>query len=292
MISSVQAIAQFMLSQADEGTIHQGICFIPDKNFLILGTLFSFLIPATIAVVFYVLSFHEIQGLRRGKYLDESEASTHNMYGRYGSNESLNDDDDAASDATSCVSDDHPPVHTELREQVQLAVVTNINDVHNKQDEVLESTSFCHDDEKATGAVGNGASNLAFTDHLLSTDQSSSCTLLLREGSSQPNADDELSIEREHDCHDESLRYEIIISKLMFMLLLFCITLWIPISVSNIVYGLCTICRNNMSFAEMLTFKWLAYSSAIVGPFVYAKYSDAIREAYWNIMSCKCCRSL
>ncbi len=66
----LQAIAQFMLSQADHSIVHAGICFIADKNFLILGTLFSFLIPAVIGVVFHALSYREVQALRRGKYIE------------------------------------------------------------------------------------------------------------------------------------------------------------------------------------------------------------------------------
>lgn len=307
VISTVQAIAQFMLSQADQGIIQHGICFIPDKNFLILGTLFSFLIPAIIACVFYVLSFQEIAGLRRGKYMiDESEASTQNAYEqRYcGSNDSSMRDDDDASDTTSCVSDGpeqqpREPIQRQLREQVQLAVVTSIKDSQEQKQE--ESTSFCEDQEEeenksaanggggCVGSVGGGEVNLAFADHLLSTDQSNSCTLLLREGTAA--ADDVTEHEHDCPCPDESLRYEIIVNRLLFMLLLLCIVLWIPFSISNIVYGLCDACRRRMTFPEMLAFKWLAYSSAMVGPLVYAKYSDAVREAYCSIMSCKYCRS-
>jgi hypothetical protein len=297
VISSVQAIAQFMLSQADQGIVNHGICFIPDKNFLILGTLFSFMIPAVIACVFYVLSYHEIAGLRRGKYIvDESEVSGNNIYDhRYSNDSSMRDeDDDEEEETTSCVSDttepQPKPVQPQLREQVQLAVVTTVKDSQEQKQE--ESTSFCEDQEEGStnGACnnnGNGEVNMAFADHILSADQSSSCTLLLREGTT---AAEEIG---DHDCPcpDESLRYEIIINKLMFTLLLVCIVLWLPFSISNIVYGLCDSCRESMSFPEMLTFKWLAYSSAMVGPFVYAKYSDGVREAYWNIVSCKYCKS-
>ena len=57
-ISLMQAIAQFMLSQEDHGIINKGICFIADKNFLMLGTIFSFFIPVVISVAFYGLIAH------------------------------------------------------------------------------------------------------------------------------------------------------------------------------------------------------------------------------------------
>ena len=72
-IAFVQAIAQFMLSQADHGIIHNGICFIADKNFVILGTLFSFFIPTVISIAFYVLCVHEIKALKKGRFLEESD---------------------------------------------------------------------------------------------------------------------------------------------------------------------------------------------------------------------------
>ena len=96
MISFVQGIAQFMLSQGDHGIIHHGICFIADKNFVTLGTLFSFMIPTVISILFYSLC-----ALKDGKFLDESDTSANNVC-RYASNESIPED---ASDTTSCVSD-------------------------------------------------------------------------------------------------------------------------------------------------------------------------------------------
>ena len=292
IIAFVQGIAQFMLSQADHGITDHGICFIADKNFVILGTLFSFLIPVIISITFYSLCLHELKILKEGKFLDESEASQ-NMY-QYGSNESIADD---ISDSTSCVSD--TVIEPLPLEQVQLAVVTNMKDGDiqecvsaPQQSAIMEETTSFYDNPDENKPEGNGHANLAFTEHILSTDQSSSCTLLLRDPSRdgaiplpiRPNA------EEDHDSPDETLRQEIAISRLMFVLLLFCITMWIPFAISNIVYGVCVNCRQKMTFDESMTFKWLAYSSAMIGPMVYMKCSDQIRDAYWSLCACRYCK--
>lgn len=296
MISFVQAIAQFMLSQGDHGIIHGGICFIADKNFVILGTLFSFLIPTVIAILFYCLCVWEIRALKEGKFLEESEGS-HNIY-RYASNESLPDE---LSDTTSCLSDTQCEV-TNVREQVQLAVVTDIKDGEIKEcvsgspqnSSLEETTSFCEESASVVETASTNTQSTNFMDHILSTDQSASCTLLLREPSSgggvvpeviiRPNAD------VDHRSPDENLRHEQAISHLMFLLLICCISLWIPFSASNIVYGVCVNCRSSMAFDEMSTFKWLAYGTAMVGPLVYAKFSEPMRDSFWRLLTCGYCK--
>ena len=356
MISLVQAIAQFMLSQGDHGIVHEGICFIADKNFVILGTLFSFLIPTVIAILFYCLCVCEIRALREGKYLEEHSEGSQNIY-RYASNESMADE---VSDTTSCLSDTQCEPITGSgvvvgggRETVQLAVVTSLKDGGDLKDTVVvpgsphnssleETTSFCEDStlspvgvenhhnnhhhntlinnnnhhhgvisERGSNGTSGGAAVISgsggsgsisgsasqstnFMDHILSTDQSASCTLLLREASTdgsilpevliRPNAD------VDHSSPDEHLRQEQAISHLMFLLLTCCISLWVPFSASNVVYGVCLRCRASMAFDEMSTFKWLAYSTAMLGPFIYAKFSEPMREAYWRLVSCAPCR--
>ena len=289
MISFVQGIAQFMLSQGDHGIIHHGICFIADKNFVILGTLFSFMIPTVISILFYSLCVYEIRALKDGKFLDESDTSANNVY-RYASNESIPED---ASDTTSCVSE----TETLPREQVQLAVVTNISEHKAKTSapnspnhSTEETTTFC--DEPNNVAVIEQNGQTSYAEHImLSHDQSASCTLLLRDTSTgdmteqlvRPNAEDD------HDSPDETLRQEQAISRLMFLLLVSCISLWVPFSAGNIVYGVCHSCRSNMRFHQLITFKWLAYSSAMLGPFIYAKFSEPMRQAYWKLASCYYC---
>ena len=305
MISFVQAIAQFMLSQGDHGIIHSGICYIGDKNFVILGTLFSFMIPTVIAILFYIMCVFEIRSLKGGKFLDDSEASTHNIY-RYASNDSVEDED--GSDTTSCVSE----TETLPREQVQLAVVTNMNTnmktaeikdcitrdcitrspitrspiMRSPTHSIEETTTFC--DEPTTQEI----TATSFADHILSTDQSASCTLLLRdaphdEGENcliRPNAEDD------HASPDEQLRQEQAISRMMFIHLLLTISLWIPFSAANVVYGVCPTCQTHMNFKQNMTFKWLAYSTAVIGPFLYGKFCDTVRDAYWRVVLCRYCQ--
>ena len=299
-ISTVQGIAQFMLSQGDHGVIQNGICFIPDKNFVILGTLFSFLIPTVISILFYSLCVIEIRALKDGKFLDESDVSAHNMY-RYASNESLPED---MSDTTSCVSETIEHTEHLPREQVQLAVVQNMKEGELKEcfveaaqatpaPQEEETTSFCDDTPNGATVPESTASHQTanFADHILSTDQSTSCTLLLRDASAEglsepvirPNA------EVDHSSPDENLRQEQAISRLMFVMLICYFALWIPFSVSNVVYGICTNCRRDMSFDEMNTFRWLAYSTCMLGPFIYGKFNEPIRQAYFNLFSCKYC---
>ena len=296
VIALVQGIAQFMLSQADHGIIRHGVCFIADKNFVVLGTLFSFAIPVVIAGVFYAMCVRELRVLRGGKFFDESEASIQNALYHYASNESLADD---MSDTGSCISEPEMP-----HEQVQLAVVGDLHEeaghsdctqegrVHHGTTEV--STSFCESAENSMAQSDNaGQSNLAFADHLLSTDQSSSCTLLLRDANRdtiETAITVRLNAEDDHDSPDETLRHELALTRLMFLLQVACVTLWIPFSVSNVVYGVCPDCRQNMSFDNMMTFKWLAYSCTLIGPFVYAKFCDSLRDAYWNIVCFRYCR--
>lgn len=277
IISSVQGIAQFMLSQGDHGIIHDGICYIADKNFVILGTLFSFLIPTVISVLFYIMCVVEIRHLKGGKFLDDSENSTQNIY-RYASNESVGDDE--ASDSTSCVSE----IETLPREQVQLAVVTNMKNGQ-LRDRVspnsAEETTFC-DDQEAEVTVSS------FADHIMSTDQSASCTLLLRDAQREdclvrPNA------ENDHDSPDEHLRQEQMLSRLMFIQLTLTIGLWVPLSASNVVYAICTLCRSDMTFRHSMTFKWLAYSTSVLGPLLYGKFSDTVRDAYLKVVLCRYC---
>ena len=298
-ISTVQSIAQFMLSQGDHGVIQNGICFISDKNFVILGTLFSFLIPTVISILFYSLCVKEIRALKDATFLDESDASALNMY-QYASNESLPDD---MSDTTSCVSETADHIEHLSREQVQLAVVQHMKDGEIKEcftdttqdieGQEQETTSFCDDSTPNGTTVLELTSNQPanFADHILSADQSSSCTLLLRDASTEgisepvirPNA------EVDHSSPDENLRQEQAISRLMFAMLICYLALWIPFSVSNVTYGICARCRDNMSFDEMNTFRWLAYSTCMFGPFIYGKFSEPVRQAYLNLLSCKYC---
>ena len=302
MISTVQGIAQFMLSQGDHGVIRQGVCIIADKNFVILGTLFSFIIPTIITLLFHCLCVFEIRALKRGKFTDECANSVIVEDGKYSSHESIPDDISVSTSMESDRSPEHPP-----REQVQLAVVTNMSNeedvkevvvstTNNKSPKVTaseETTTFCEDpNANHQNSIENPYSS--FADHILSVDlQTSSCTLLLRDPTIE-NLPSELCVrknaENDHSSPDENFRHEQLITKLMFVVVVLSIALWTPFSMSNVVYGVCPSCRDKMTFQEMNTFKWLAYSMSLLAPFVFIKFNEPLRKACWRACKCRCCR--
>jgi len=65
-----QSVAQFMLSQADKDSRapETGLCFISDKNFVLLGALFAYFIPSSVAIVFAVLCRAEVRQLETHLY--------------------------------------------------------------------------------------------------------------------------------------------------------------------------------------------------------------------------------
>jgi len=65
----IQSVAQFMLSQADKDSRSPtGLCFISDKNFVLLGALFAYFIPSSVAIVFAVLCRAEVRQLETHLY--------------------------------------------------------------------------------------------------------------------------------------------------------------------------------------------------------------------------------
>lgn len=59
-----------MLSQADPDSRspRNGLCFIADKNFVVLGALFAFFVPLSVAVVFAVLCHAEVRMVEKRLY--------------------------------------------------------------------------------------------------------------------------------------------------------------------------------------------------------------------------------
>lgn len=89
--SYMQSMAQFMLSQADEDSRspETGLCFISDKNFVLLGALFAYFIPSSVAVVFAVLCRAEVRQLEAHLY---SGARAANWSGRTSIGQSVTSD--------------------------------------------------------------------------------------------------------------------------------------------------------------------------------------------------------
>jgi len=80
-------VAQFMLSQADQDSRSPvtGLCFISDKNFVLLGVLFAYFIPSSVAIVFAVLCRAEVRQLETNVYRGGRayEWSCHTSTGSY-----------------------------------------------------------------------------------------------------------------------------------------------------------------------------------------------------------------
>lgn len=360
-VSLVQSVAQFMLSQADaDSRARPGLCFIADKNFVILGTLFSFVIPSFVAISFAALCRHEIRALK-GRILCStgltSEAQAHTGSEGAGSHcvdaeeeeeeedriaadydESLNASDSTCSGAESDNRSESLSVRnldraSVITEQVQLEMVSGgggpaageANDSQSRRttttrhsaaaaatatrDSSVESncddtTAFCDDrnglqQQQQTEEPYNGVHMIEHSDScnailLLQSryHDSADCHHLMGIGCggqfsrSTPNnvVDDFRNIP------DQTLRQELAISWLAALMMTVHIVLWLPLSISNVVYGVCQPCRDAMTFTGAVTFKWLAYSSAAVATVVYAQFSESMRQVYWNILSCRYCR--
>jgi hypothetical protein len=66
-----------MLSQADPDSRspRNGLCFIADKNFVVLGALFAFFVPLSVAVVFAVLCHAEVRMVEKRLYCTGQQIS-------------------------------------------------------------------------------------------------------------------------------------------------------------------------------------------------------------------------
>ena len=106
LISLVQASAQFMLSESDHPIVHDGLCFIYNNNFLIVGSIFSYGIPNAITVAFYSLCYKEIKALKAGRYFDEN-GSLRRQYThhQHESDDNSSQSDDDVDDVDTCIAD-------------------------------------------------------------------------------------------------------------------------------------------------------------------------------------------
>lgn len=331
-VSFVQSVAQFMLSQADEDSrAREGLCFIADKNFVILGTIFSFVIPSIVAGSFAVLCRSEIRALRGRVFCNSggmvgglsggiddarsSHGSSMTTGGRLeeGIQTSTVDFEDEesqnASDTTTGDSDNQDSVSERhdidrasvVTEQVQMEIVTASGELMETcrlqqgaaalcdssiESNCEETTAFYCKRREKDRAKEDGVLH----DGVNTTDQTSSCTLLLR-------ATDDHQVVRvghtvddyhhHHNIPDQTLRQEMTLSRLTTVMMSIHIILWLPLSVSNVVYGVCQQCRDGMTFTEAMTFKWLAYGSAVVGTLTYGQFSEPMRQFCWNMITCR-----
>lgn len=326
VISFVQGIAQFMLSQADTDIHNESICFIGDKNFLILGTLFAFIIPNIISIGFFGLCYREIRMIKLGRYFDEN-GTTRRQY-NYGSDNSLSDDECSDASQESVKQENIRPSEiyplSVVNETANYTMESNNRKTSNANNNALihqqqhTLTSFNHDTsfsqenqlddniEVTTNAI-QGHLNIAFSDDTQTgAGGSESCTLMLTNTNSTANnstnhtpntnhimfnqqQQDNLS-ESIHECPDECLRHEIGLNKLMAAILVFTIILWTPLAVGNLILGLCTLCERQLTAHTMCILKWIAYSITIVAPVLYIKFSENVRAAGYKLFTCKYCQ--
>ena len=296
-ISIVQGMAQYMLSQkeGDNHIIQNGACFVADANFVILGSLFSFIIPTIVSILFYALSVHTLNKYNSDQ--DDLESDGGQMaYSKYmydDVEESLIDD---VSDHDSLLSDaeDH------RIENIQLSIVTDTCIQDGNIQDYMEGVAKIDgkDNLEPPGGKDENQDMIPdgtysnFTDHLLSTDQSVACTLLLRDNIENIADAEDMSVTMQSiETHEYTdLKQEHHVTKLSFLLLALSLVLWTPYTMANIVYGVCDHCVANINIDAMNIFKWMAYSSAAVYPILYLRCSVIFRGAVWKVLKCRCCR--
>jgi len=61
-------------------------------------------------------------------------------------------------------------------------------------------------------------------------------------------------------------------------------TLWLPLTLANIVYAVSESSRLTMTVGEVMAVKWMAYASPLVDYVVCAAFSEALRQAAWTSM--------
>jgi len=60
------------------------------------------------------------------------------------------------------------------------------------------------------------------------------------------------------------------------------VTLWLPLTLANIVYAVSEPSRAAMTVGEVMAVKWMAYWSPLVDYVVCAMFSEALRQAAWT----------
>jgi hypothetical protein len=116
-ISCVQGVAQFMLSQAEHGVVivvieeRRSQCLVQDKNFLLLGALFAFVIPGAVSCAFCALCVREVRAIRRGKFIDDDSARVED-----GETTSCSEEDDAEEEVV--LEEEAPQQQQEEHEEV------------------------------------------------------------------------------------------------------------------------------------------------------------------------------
>jgi len=88
---------------------------------------------------------------------------------------------------------------------------------------------------------------------------------------------------------DEALRHELDLFRTTRAMLIATVTLWLPLTLANIVYAVSESSRAAMTVGEVMAVKWIAYSSPFVNYVVCGVFSEALRQAAWT--SVRRCRA-
>jgi len=87
---------------------------------------------------------------------------------------------------------------------------------------------------------------------------------------------------------DEALRHELDLFRTTRAMLIATATLWLPLTLANIVYAVSESTREVMTVSEVMAVKWMAYSSPLVDYVLCAAFSEALRQAAWtSIRRCR-----
>ena len=149
IIAAVQSSAQFLLSESDGPIVHDGVCLIKNNNFLIVGAIFSYVIPNAIVLAFYSLCYKEIQAIKAGRYFDGNGS----LRKQYQQDSEASQTDDEICDNDDVISEER---QDPLPEIVQMSSVSSRRIDINKQISSVtleihrQSTSFTCDQDNSS----------------------------------------------------------------------------------------------------------------------------------------------
>lgn len=161
-------------------------------------------------------------------------------------------------------------------------------------------TSFCNADVQWSNPSDDVIDLLARTDQTTAPQRSATTPAESghkpspRDQSSDSASDDD--IDDDYDAQpadlslpDEALRHELDLFRTTRAMLIATVTLWLPLTLANIVYAVSETSRAAMTIGEVMAVKWMAYSSPLIDHVICAAFSEALRQAAWT--SVRRCRA-
>ena len=157
LIAGVQCLAQYTLSDADAHLVVDGLCLIRNRNFLIVGAIFSFAIPCVVTTLFYSLCHHEIKALKAGRYFDEN-GSLRNQYAHDEEELPDEDDDDDGEGVERRHCDDSSDSSTEVTSKVPPEIVQMSVVNYNGSGVAAETRAECVSETVTSFSAGTSTS--------------------------------------------------------------------------------------------------------------------------------------